>query len=159
MGNIPSAMKPKIAAVAAGGGAFALLLAGYFLVVGLVSGRLFAAQQFASYWYFLVSLAAGFGLQMGLYTYLRKLVAHASGSKTVVAVSGTTSTAAMISCCAHYLTNILPILGATGLVTIAAQYQVQFFWVGLASNLAGIAYIVPKVLQASREHARCAVPA
>ena len=149
----------KSTAIGAGLGAFAALLAAYFAIVGLVSGRQFAVEQFATYWYFLVSLAAGFGLQMGLYSYLRRLVAHASGSTKVVAVSGTTSAAAMVSCCAHYLTNILPILGATGLVTIAAQYQVQFFWVGLAFNLAGIAYIAPKVVQAAKEHARCATPA
>ena len=149
----------KLRAFATGAVAFALLLALYFLLVGLVSGFEYALEQFATYWYFLVALAAGFGAQMGLYTYLKRLVANSSALKKVVAVSGTTSTAAMISCCAHYLTNILPVLGATGLVTIAAQYQVEFFWVGLAFNLAGIAYIVPKVIRASKEHARCAVPA
>ena len=149
----------KLRASATGAVAFALLLALYFLLVGLVSGFEYALEQFATYWYFLVALAAGFGAQMGLYTYLKRLVANSSALKKVVAVSGTTSTAAMISCCAHYLTNILPVLGATGLVTIAAQYQVEFFWVGLAFNLAGIAYIVPKVIRASKEHARCAVPA
>lgn len=149
----------KLRAFATGAAAFALLLGLYFLLVGLVSGVEYALEQFATYWYFLVALAAGFGAQMGLYTYLKRLVANSSASKKVVAVSGTTSTAAMISCCAHYLTNILPVLGATGLVTLAAQYQVEFFWVGLAFNLAGIAYIVPKVIRASKEHARCAVPA
>ena len=139
--------------------AFALLLGLHFLLVGLVSGRDYALEEFATYWYFLVALAAGFGTQTGLYTYLNRLVANPSAAKKVVAVSGTTSTAAMISCCAHYLTNILPVLGATGLVTIAAQYQVQFFWLGLAFNLAGVAYIVPKVMRVSKEHARCAVPA
>ena len=148
----------KLRAIVTGAAAFVLMLALYFLLVGLVSGREYALDQFTTYWYFLVSLAAGFGIQMGLYAYLKRLVADPSASKKVVAVSGTTSTAAMISCCAHYLTNILPVLGATGLVTIAAQYQVQFFWVGLAFNLAGIAYIVPKVMQAIKEHARCAVP-
>ena len=113
----------RLRAFATGVGAFMLLLALYFGIVGLVSGRQYALEQFASYWYFLISLAAGFGIQMGLYAYLKRLVAHPSASKSVVAVSGTTSTAAMVSCCAHYLTNILPVLGATGLVTIAAQYQ------------------------------------
>ena len=139
--------------------AFAALLALYFAVVGLLSGMAYAREQFATYDVYLVSLAAGFGVQVGLYTYLRRLIASDSASKRVVAVSGTSSTAAMISCCAHYLVNILPVLGATGLVTLAAQYQVQFFWVGLAFNLAGIAYILSKVVPAAREHARCAVPA
>lgn len=148
----------KTRAIATAVAASVLLLLVYFVAVGLLSGRAYALEQFATYWIFLVGLAAGFGVQMGLYTYLRRLVAGSSASRKVVAISGTTSTAAMISCCAHYLTNILPVLGATGLVTLAAQYQVEFFWVGLAFNLAGIAYILPKVLQASREHARCAVP-
>lgn len=147
----------KQRAVAIGATASAILLAVYFVLVGLVSGLAYAVEQFTAYWYFLVSLAVGFGVQMGMYTYLKRLVAQPNASKKVVAVSGTTSTAAMVSCCAHYLTNILPVLGATGLVTFAAQYQVEFFWVGLAFNLAGIAYILPKVMQASKEHARCAV--
>jgi Cu+-exporting ATPase len=148
----------RLRAVATGATASAVLLALYFLLVGLLSGLPYAVEQFTTYWYFLVSLAAGFGIQMGLYTYLKRLVVHPNASKKVVAVSGTTSTAAMVSCCAHYLTNILPILGATGLVTFAVQYQVQLFWVGLAFNLAGIAYILARVMQATREHARCAIP-
>jgi len=149
----------KLRALAIGTAASLALLTLYFVVVGLVSGRAYAVEQFQAYWYFLVSLAAGFGMQMGLYAYLKRLVAHRDASGKVVAVSGTTSTAAMISCCAHYLANIAPVLGATGLVTLAVQYQVQFFWAGLAFNLAGIAFIMTKVMQASKEHARCAVPA
>ena len=47
-------------------------------------------------------------------------------------------------------------LGATGLVTFAAQYQVEFFWVGLAFNAAGIAYIGNKLWTATKYHAQCA---
>jgi hypothetical protein len=36
-------------------------------------------------------------VQFGLYTYLKQLVSPASAGKRIVAVSGTTSTAAMIS--------------------------------------------------------------
>lgn len=136
--------------------AFAILLGIYFGLLTLVSGREFALDQFSAYWYFIVSLAAGFAIQIGLYTRLTAMARHSAASGGVVAVSGTTSTAAMISCCAHYLTNILPIVGATGLVTLASQYQVEFFWVGLAFNAAGIGYIVPKVVKASKEHQQCA---
>jgi len=75
----------------------------------------------------------------------------------VVAASGTTSTLAMISCCAHYLTNVAPVLGATGLVAFAAQFQVELFWVGLAFNLAGIGYVGNKLFKATKEHAQCLV--
>jgi P-type Cu+ transporter len=149
----------KLRALISGVAAFAALVIIYFAVVGLLSGFAYAREQFSTFGVYLVSLAVGFGVQVGLYTYLRQLVASAKASKRVLAVSGTSSTAAMISCCAHYLVNILPVLGATGLVTLAAQYQVQFFWVGLAFNVAGVAYILSKVVPAAKEHARCVVPA
>lgn len=117
----------------------------YFLVVGLVSDWPFAKSQFATYWYFIVSLTLGFGVQVGLYTYLKQLVASGQGSGKVLGVTGATSTVAMVSCCAHYLVNILPVLGAIGLVTFIAQYQIQFFWVGLLFNIAGIVFMVNKI--------------
>ncbi len=135
--------------------AFMLMLAIYFGVVSLISGMNFALEQFTKFWYFIVALALGFGIQIGLYTYLKNLVGQHGASGKVVVVSGTTSTAAMVSCCAHYLTNILPIVGVTGFLTIVAQYQIELFWLGLAFNAAGILYIVPKVVKARDEHKKC----
>lgn len=135
--------------------AFGLLLAAYFGVLTLVSGWKFTVSQFYEFWYYIVPLGAGFGLQVALYTRLRHLLHQSKDTRAVMAASGTTSTAAMISCCAHYLVNIAPVLGATGLVTFATQYQVEFFWAGLAFNAAGIAYIGNKLWQATKEHAQC----
>ena len=135
---------------------FGLLLAVYFSALTLVSGWRFTLSQFYEFWYYIVPLGAGFGLQVALYMQLRRLLHQSMEARTVMAASGTTSTAAMISCCAHYLANIAPVLGATGLVTFAAQYQVEFFWAGLAFNAAGIAYIGNRLLKAAREHAQCA---
>jgi len=125
----------------------------YFLVLTAVSGWDFTLTQFLEFWYFVVSLAAGFGIQVGLYSYLRSAVRGTDMSGKVVAVSGTTSTAAMISCCAHYMTNILPVLGAAGAIALIAQYQTELFWFGLASNFAGIAYMTNRVLKFSTAHA------
>ena len=147
--------RPFIRPIQLGAGAFVLLLAIYFAVVSLISGVDFTLEQFVKFWYFLVALASGFGIQVGLYTYLKQLVGQHGASGKVVAVSGTTSTAAMVSCCAHYLVNILPVLGVTGFLTVVAQYQIELFWVGLAFNAAGILYIVPKVINATREHQKC----
>jgi Cu+-exporting ATPase len=137
---------------AAGAGSLAsgLLLGVYFGILTLVSGWEFALEQFADFWHFIIALAVGFGVQLGLYTYLRRLARQCGGAGKVAAVSGGTSAAAMISCCTHYLANMVPILGATGLVALVGQYQVQLFWVGLAFNLAGVVSIGTKVVQASR---------
>lgn len=132
-----------------------LLLGAYFGILSLVSGWAFAADQFAAFWYFVVPLAVGFGIQVGLFVRLREVVGAARRSGVVVAASGTTSTAAMISCCAHYLATVAPVLGATGLVAFAAQFQVELFWLGLLFNAAGIAYVGSRLINASREHAQC----
>ena len=126
------------------------LLGIYFAVLTLVSGWSFAASQFSQFWYFIVTLAVGFGTQIGLYTYLKRSLHHGDVSGKVVATTGATSTAAMISCCAHYLVNILPILGATGIATIAAQYQIQFFWIGVVFNLGGIIFIAQRINRTSK---------
>jgi Cu+-exporting ATPase len=133
--------------------AMGVLLGVYFVILAAVSGWGFTLSQFVDFWYFIVSLAAGFGIQIGLYSYLRKAVRNMDMSGKVVAVSGTTSTAAMISCCAHYLTNILPVVGAAGAIALVAQYQIELFWFGLACNLAGIVYMTTRVIKFSRAHA------
>ncbi len=140
--NIVSAIKKGVLATS-------VLLIVYFTIVTLVSGWSFAQDQFRQFWYFVVTLAAGFGTQVGLYSYLKSSIKGAV-SPSVVATTGATSTAAMISCCAHYLVNILPILGAVGIITVISQYQVQLFWIGLVFNFAGIAYMASKIYKFSK---------
>ena len=134
------------------------ILAVYFSLVGLISGWAFTLEQFSRFWYFITGLAAGFGIQIGLFSYLKSViyphtknfgvgVHHPNASGKMVAVTGTTSTVAMISCCAHYLANILPIIAATGVAAFVSQYQVKFFWIGLAFNLIGIVYIGIKIVK------------
>lgn len=138
-----------------GGLALGILLAVYFGALTLVSGWAFTIDQFSQFWYYILPLALGFGIQVGLFVRLRELLNESKHSGAIVAASGTTSTAAMVSCCAHYLANVAPVLGATGLVTFASQFQIELFWVGLLFNLAGIAFVGNKVLRASREHTKC----
>ena len=135
--------------------AFGVLLALYFGALTAVSGWSFTVDQFSEFWFYIVPLAVGFGIQVALFVRLRQVVSRAKETGAVVAASGTTSTLAMVSCCAHYLANVAPVLGATGLVAFAAQFQVELFWVGLAFNLAGIGFVGNKLFKASKEHAQC----
>lgn len=123
----------------------AALLGVYFSVVSLISGAAFAWEQFSKFWYFIVSLALGFGIQVSLYSYLKSTI-YRGAPKRVVAVTGTTSTLAMISCCSHYLANILPLLGIAGVISLIGQYQIELFWVGLFFNVFGIVYIGRKAV-------------
>ena len=127
-------------AVVAGLAGTMILLAIYLSVLTLVSGWSFTTQQLVQFWPYIMALSAGFGIQVGLFAYLRR-AAHMAASGKVVAATGTTSGVAMVSCCAHYLVNLLPALGATGLVSLIGSYQIELFWLGIAANLAGIAYV------------------
>lgn len=139
--------KLRIKSILAGLLGVLALLALYFGILTLVSGWNFAQQQFAQFWYYITTLALGFGVQIGLFTYLKNAIHGQGASGKVVAVSGTTTTLAMISCCAHYLVNLVPIIGVTGLISFVAQYQIQLFWFGLLSNMAGILYISRRILK------------
>jgi len=134
------------------------LLAFYGAVLTLVGGWPFTRDQFAAYWPYVVALATAFGVQVALYALLRRMVHGPCPHGKVVAVSGTASASAMVSCCAHYLANLLPIVGVAGIRAVIAQFQVQLFWIGLMFSAAGIAWIGAKVAAATKDHARCVVP-
>lgn len=112
------------------------LLGVYFLISTLVSGIAFSISQFEKYWIYFIFLSAGFGIQIGLYTLIRERVER-SGVRMVAATGGT-SAVAMVSCCSHYLVNLLPLLFTTAFVSLIAQYQIQIFWVAIVFNLFGI---------------------
>jgi P-type Cu+ transporter len=71
-----------------GPGAFAILLALYFGALTLVSGWAFTVQKFSDFWYYIVTLAAGFGVQVGLYVRMRELIRRSKGGGAMVAASG-----------------------------------------------------------------------
>ena len=87
----------------------------------------------------MIPLIIGFGIQISLFSYIKStLKAKASG----VAASGGVSTASMIACCAHHLTDILPIIGLSGAALFLSQYQTFFILVGIFSNIVGITYLI-----------------
>ena len=133
--------RPAVLRTAAGGlVASTVLLGVYLAILTLVSGWQFTIDQFVEWRPFVLALTIGFGVQIGLFVYLVS-ASDAAGSGKVVATTGATSTIAMVSCCTHYLVNLLPVLGATGLVGFVGQYQAELFWFGIVSNLAGVAYL------------------
>ena len=136
--------------IAAGLGAATGLLAIYFSALTLLSGWRFTVLEFGEFWPYILALSFGFGIQVALFLYLHRSVHAAHRAGPVVAATGSSSGIAMLSCCTHYLVNLLPVLGATGLASMVGQYQVELFWVGLAANLAGIAYMASRIRAFSR---------
>lgn len=94
--------------------------------------------------YFVAAIAAGFGLQVGLFTYLRVVLRRrASRSAVGVTAAGTgTSTVAMVACCAHHISDALPLLGLSGLAIFLNDYRLPLMALGLAVNAFGVAFML-----------------
>ncbi|MBI2869775.1 MAG: hypothetical protein HYX96_08130 [Chloroflexi bacterium] len=114
-----------------------LLLGFYFGLLTLSQGLAHALEQSRSLWYWILPLAAGFGFQAGLFSFIRSGLRHRRAAMASVAASGGISAGSMAACCAHHLTDLLPFLGIVGLTAFAAQYQTAFFTAGLVSSLIG----------------------
>ncbi len=135
-------------------GAVALLL----LYVGIVGGASrslgHVLELLATDWPFVVALAVGFGTQVALYVHLRHLTQAASAAASATTGVGTgTSTVAMIACCAHHATDLLPVLGLSavaGAAGLLAEWRVPLMSLGIAMNLVGIALNVRLVRLARR---------
>lgn len=120
----------------------------YWSVLYLVSADInHPFQQFLLFKYWMSALILGFGVQFGLYWYVRSgLHLSAVATKTAVVTSATTSSVSMVACCAHHIFDILPLLGFSVAALFLSRYQTHFFALGIISNLIGI-YIMFHVIK------------
>ena len=128
-------------------------LAGSALLTGLYLGLVTWAESFQhaveTLWqdrWIVMPIILGFGVQTALYIILKKRlfvpVTNVGPSGAMTGASGATSTVAMAACCAHHVTDVLPILGLTAAATFLAEYRAAFMLVGLATTIAGIAVML-----------------
>jgi hypothetical protein len=121
----------------------ALALLGLYLgLIALAQGWDHALEQFEIDRWFVLASAAGFGTQVGLFSYLRVLQAGTAAGKVGMAASTGTSTAAMLACCAHHVSELLPIIGVSGAAVFLGAYKAPLLWLGLVMNLGGIVYLL-----------------
>ncbi|MFH1256507.1 MAG: hypothetical protein V1494_04385 [Candidatus Diapherotrites archaeon] len=113
------------------------LFAFYFALLSLANSFQHALDQFALDWPWIVLLAIGFGLQIGLYFFARDAFKASNAATAEVAASGTVSGASMVACCAHHLTDVLPLIGISALASVLDSYKMVFILTGIFSSLAG----------------------
>jgi len=121
----------------------ALFLTGlYFGIVSWAESPEHALEFFWQERWIVIPIILGFGVQVALYVILRKRlfvpVASVGPSGMLTGAGGTTSTIAMVACCAHHVADVLPVLGLTAAATFLAQYRTAFMLVGLGTTLVGI---------------------
>lgn len=117
-----------------------VLLVLYFAILTIAESSDHALREFGRLWFWILPLVTGFGIQIGLYAYIRSEIRakQVAGATKTIAATGGTSAGSMIACCAHHLTDILPIVGLSGAAIFLAKYQSLFMLVGIFSNLVGI---------------------
>jgi len=139
-----------------------LFLSGlYFGLVSWAESPQHAVQLFWDERRIVIPIILGFGVQAALYTILKKRlfipIASTGSSDTMtpatgmLGAGGTTSTVAMVACCAHHVTDILPILGLTAAATFLAEYQTAFMLVGLGTTLIGIVVMLVNLFRERRK--------
>ncbi len=137
-----------------------IFLAGlYFGLVSWAESPQHALDLFWEERWIVIPIIVGFGVQMALYTILKKRlfvpISDTWSSGVITGASGTTSALAMVACCAHHVTDVLPILGLTAAATFLAEYQTAFMLVGLITTYVGIAvmlYILIRERNKAIEH-------
>jgi len=135
-----------------GAAAATAVVAFYLGLITLTSDWSNAAYQFSQYGGWVIALAAGLSLQVGLFVRMRNVMAamQAKGAGKSLAASGSMSGVAMALCCSHYLATILPAIGLpflSGAVAGLAQYQTIFFIIGVVSNILGLAYMIRMMMK------------
>lgn len=91
-------------------------------------------------WY-VIPIWVTFGVQAALYSILRfRLFVPGTSrhSGALVGTSGGTSVIAMVACCLHHVTDVLPVLGLSAAATFLTRYQRPFMLLGLGMNILGI---------------------
>jgi hypothetical protein len=119
-----------------------LIGAVYFVILIWAQGWDSALDIFVPNRWYVIPIWISFGVQAALYSILRfrlfvpaKFTAHPGA---VMGTSGGTSVTAMLACCLHHVTDVLPVLGLSAAATFLTRYQRPFMLVGLGVNLLGI---------------------
>ena len=125
------------------------LLIFYFLLMLFGKNSFIAAyEQLTTLRFWVFPLITTFGIEVGLFAYIKSM--HKVSGKTTI-VSSASSGVAMVACCAHHITDILPLVGFSVLATLLTAYQPWFFAFGIISNLFAIVLLLRKLSWSNEE--------
>jgi len=135
----------------------------YFGIVTWAESFTHALELFWEDRWWVIPILVGFGVQAALFSVLklrlyvpvsrvgsRKADIHLGAHQVGMSAGGTTSTVAMVACCAHHVTDVLPILGLTAAATFLAEFKIAFMAIGLSTTLGGISHMLVILNRARR---------
>lgn len=150
-------MRRVTVAIGVGAAGSAALVGLYLGIVTLAQGSDHALELLWDDRFLVGAISAGFGAQVGLFAYVRMMQRAIARSSVAATGAGTaTSSVSMVACCAHHLTDVLPIVGASGLAVFLVDFRTPLMLLGIATNLVGIALMI-RELRRMRGHYRMAL--
>ncbi len=141
----------------AGAAGAASLVALYVGLVTWAQGFGHARELLWTDRYWVGAIALGFGAQIGLYAYIRRVTAltRLRSAGAVTAAGTGASTAAMVACCAHHVSDVLPIVGLSAAAVFLNDYRLPVMSAGLAMNALGVAVLSRAAWRAREAARRC----
>lgn len=120
------------------------LLIFYAVTMLLLAGSWYAVvDQFEKLWLFMLPLSVGFGIQAGLYWYLKQQAKRTNPK--VMATNTASSAVGMVACCAHHATDVLPFLGIPLAAGFLVKYQIPILLLGIVSNGIGTVILLRRL--------------
>lgn len=144
-----------VGSVGVGAAGAVLLVALYLGLISLAQGPDHAIYQLRADLPFVLAIALGFGIQVGLFADLRAIHSRHRGSQALTAASAGAGSAAMLACCAHHLVDVLPLVGLSAATVFLNDYRPLLVAFSLGMNALGIAIISRQLVTARRQ---CAIP-
>lgn len=130
----------------------------YFTIVSLAESPQHALDLAWQDRFIIGPIILGFGVQLGLYAILKTGAYVPTGappkSGALAGASGGMSATAMVACCAHHVTDLLPLVGLTAASAFLAEYRIPFMLVGFATTVIGILVMSFAILKARRQAMR-----
>ena len=122
-------------------------------IAAIYFGVLIWAQGWGDAWsiflpnrWYVTPIWITFGIQAALFSILRFRLfiptAVATQSGAVMGTGAGTSMTAMVACCIHHVTDVLPVLGLSAAATFLTRYQRPFMLLGLGMNIFGIIFML-----------------
>lgn len=116
----------------------------YILFLTIFNSLQHAWQQFLLLWPWMTLLLIGFGVQTGIFYHIHQYKNNKNGKSTIIATGGVSS-GSMILCCTHHVTDVIPLLGISGITLFLVEWQKFFLLIGIIFNVVGIIFLLEVV--------------
>jgi hypothetical protein len=132
-----------------------LLSSVYFGIVSWAESPSHAIELFLEDKLIVTPILLGSGVQVALYVILKKRlflpIDNIGPSGALTGAGGGMSAAAMVACCAHHVTDVLPLVGLTAAATFLAEYRTAFMVVGLGTTWVGVGVMLAILFRERRK--------